>query len=368
MAKTVRLIVGTKKGLFQIQSDADRKKWTVLEGPYGAPAPIHHASYDPRDGSMYAAINSTWGGARLEYSRDMGKTWTAAKGPAFPAGSDRTFFQTWHIEPGHAKTPNVIWAGTEPAALFKSEDRGETWTLNTALDDQPSRKEWVPGFGGMGLHSIAIDAADPMFMQVGISVGGVYTTKDGGESWVRDNAQTGAPQVPEGTAAGTEVPYARPDVFGCIHKLLAHPTTPGVRFMRVHLEVYWRDPGETKWTYRTQGLPTHFGFAAAIHPKDPKTAWCIPLHDVKRTAVDGVAVYKTTDRGATWVRHDAGLPKGAPLESLREGMDNDEFDDVGVYFGTANGDVYASRDEGKTWDRIAQYLPYVTSVHAATLA
>jgi hypothetical protein len=360
MSKTVRLLIGTKKGLYQLQSDADRKKWTMLEGPYGAPAPIHHAAFDPRDQSMYAAINSTWGGSRIEYSRDLGKTWTVSKNPAFPQGSDRTFYQTWHIEPGHAKTPNVVWAGTEPAALWKSEDRGETWALNTALDDQPSRKEWVPGFGGMGLHSIAIDAADPKKMQVGISVGGVYTSNDGGASWERDNAQTGAPKAENGDTP-------RPDVFGCIHKLLAHPRVSGVRFMRVHLEVYWRDPGETAWTYRTQGLPTHFGFAAAIHPRDPKTAWCIPLHDAKRTAEGGIAVYKTTDRGATWQRNEAGLPKGAPLESLREGMDNDEFDDVGVYFGTANGDVYASRDEGKSWDRIAQYLPYVTSVHAATL-
>ncbi len=359
MAKTVSLLVGTKKGLFQLKSDADRKKW-ALEGPYGAPAPIHHASFDPRDQSMYAAINSTWGGSRIEYSRDLGTTWTVSKNPAFPAGSDRTFFQTWHIEPGHAKTPNVLWAGIEPAALFKSEDRGETWSLNTALDEQPSRAKWVPGFGGMGLHSIAIDAADPKFMQVGISVGGVYTSKDGGASWAQDNTQTGAPKATDGTE--------RPDVFGCIHKLLAHPKVSGVRFMRVHLEVYWRDQGEATWTYRTEGLPTHFGFAAAIHPRDPKTAWCIPLHDLKRTAVDpGIAVFKTTDRGATWTRNEAGLPKGAPLESLREGMDNDEFDDVGVYFGTANGDVYASRDEGKSWDRIAQYLPYVTSVHAATI-
>jgi len=234
MAKTVRLLVGTKKGLYQLQSDADRKKWTQ-EGPYGAPAPIHHAAYDPRDGSMYAAINSTWGGSRIEYSRDLGKTWTVSQNPKFPAGSDRTFYQTWHIEPGHARTPNVIWAGTEPAALWKSEDRGETWQLNTALDDQPSRKEWVPGFGGMGLHSIAIDAADPKFMQVGISVGGVYTSKDGGESWSRDNTQSNAPQPKEGE-------NARPDVFGCIHKLLAHPRTSGVRFMRVHLEVDAHEP------------------------------------------------------------------------------------------------------------------------------
>lgn len=354
MARSVALLVGTKKGLYTMRGDARRENWSI-EGPYGAPAPIHHASFDPRDGSMYAAINSTWGGSRIEYSRDLGKTWKVSGNPAFPAGSDRTFHQTWHIEPGHARTPNLVWAGTEPAALFRSEDRGESWELVRSLDDQPSRQEWVPGFGGMGLHSIAIDAADPSFMQVGISVGGVYTTRDGTKTWTRDNAQQGGPAD-------------RPDVFGCIHKLLAHPATPGVRFMRVHVDVFWRDGGETTWRNRTAGLPTTFGFAAAIHPTDPGTAWCIPLHDTKRTAVEpGIAVYKTTDRGASWTRRDAGLPAGAPLESLREGMHNDRYDEVGVYFGTANGDVYASRDEGETWSRIAQYLPYVTSVHAATL-
>jgi hypothetical protein len=96
---------------------------------------------------------------RHVFRRDLGKTWTVSKNPKFPDGSDRTFFQTWHIEPGHASTPNVVWAGTEPTALFKSEDRGETWTLNKALDDVPSRKEWVPGFGGMGPRGPALERA-----------------------------------------------------------------------------------------------------------------------------------------------------------------------------------------------------------------
>jgi hypothetical protein len=353
MAKKVTLLVGTKKGLFILRGDADRKRWEQA-GPYASPAPIHHAAYDPRDGSMYVAINSSFGGPRVEYSRDMGKTWSKSTNPAFPAGSDRTFSQTWHIEPGHAKTPNVLWAGIEPAALFKSEDRGETWRLNQALDDHPSRAKWTPGFGGMGLHSIAIDADDPNKMQLGISVGGVFTTTDGGASWTQDNAQRGGKED-------------RPDVFLCIHKLLAHPKVSGVRFMRVHIDVFWRDPGETTWLNRTEGLPTNFGFAAAMHPRDPKTAYCIPLHDTERTAVDpGIAVYSTNDKGATWTRNDKGLPR-ARLGVVREGMHNDLLDPVGVYFGTSNGEVYASRDEGKSWSLIAQYLPYVTSVHAATI-
>jgi hypothetical protein len=354
MAKKVTLLVGTKKGLYVLRGDSGRGSW-ACEGPEFAPAPIHHAAYDPRDGSMYAAVNSTWGGARIEHSRDMGKTWTTSKNPAFPEGSDRTFFQTWHIEPGHVKTPNVLWAGVEPAALFKSEDRGETWSIVKSLDDQPSRAKWVPGFGGMGLHSIAIDAKDPKKMMVGISVGGVYRTEDGGATWVQDNKVDGAPSE-------------RPDAFYCIHKLLAHPEESGLRFMRVHEEVYWRDPGETAWRFSTQGLPSNFGFAAAMHPRERSTAYVIPLDGMKRTATPfGIGVYRTKDKGKSWDRLDKGLPDGAPLESVREGMHNDRLDPLGLYFGTANGDVWASTDEGESWKRIAQYLPYVTSVHAATI-
>ena len=89
---------------------------------------------------------------------------------------------------------------------------------------------------------------------------------------------------------------------------------------------------------------------------------------MKRTASPfGIGVYRTTDKGKTWDRLDKGLPEGAPMESVREGMHNDRLDPMGLYFGTANGDVWASKNEGEGWSRIAQYLPYVTSVHAATI-
>lgn len=357
MSGSVALLVGTRKGLYIFRADESRERWEA-DGPYAERTPVYHATFDPRDGtSIYLAANATWGGPRIEVSRDRGRSWNAVANPAFPASGDRTFARTWHIEPGHPKEPDVMWAGTEPAALFRSDDRGESWSLARSLDDHPTRSQWTPGFGGMGLHSIAIDAADPRRMSVGVSVGGVYTTTDGGDTWSPDN---------EG------IEYLFPDppagsVEHCIHKLLAHPDRAGLRFMKVHEHVYWREREATAWRQVTAGLPHAFGFAAALHPHDDATAYVIPLDARQRLAPPpGIAVWRTRDRGLTWERKATGLPP-APLEVLREGLSTDRLDPVGLYFGTANGEVWASRDEGDSWSSVARYLPYVLSVHAATI-
>lgn len=356
---TIALLVGTKKGLYILRSDAARARWTT-DGPFADRAPVYHASFDPRDNaSMFLAANATWGGPRIELSRDRGRTWTPTKNPAFPAGGERTFARTWHIAPGHAATPDLVWAGTEPAALFRSDDRGESWTLVRGLDDQPTRAQWVPGNGGLGLHSIAVDAVDARRISVGISAGGVYTSTDGGGTWAPDDLGF---QTEDGLGDVASVTY-------CIHKLVAHPRVAGLRFVKVHDHPYWREPGAAAWSRVTEGLPRSFGFAAAIHPHDGASAYLVPLDDRQRLAPPpGIAVWRTRDRGRTWTRHAAGLPAGAPMEVLREGLSTDRLDPAGVYFGTANGEVWGSADEGATWSRLAQYLPYVLSVHAATIA
>jgi len=200
MARGVAVLLGTKKGAYIFRSGAARERWRP-EGPYLMGQPVYHVAFDPRDGqSLYAGVNATWGGPRVEISRDLGKTWKPAKNPAFPQGDPRTFSRTWHIEAGHAKEPNVMWLGTEPASLFKSTDRGQTWESVRALNDHPDAKYWQPGGGGLGLHSIVVDAGDAKSMAIAISSGGVYETSDGGKSWTRQNAGLGSPvpQPPEG--------------------------------------------------------------------------------------------------------------------------------------------------------------------------
>src|SRR5438045_6340198 len=193
MARGVGGLLGTKRGVYVFRSGAARERWR-LEGPYFEGQPVSHVAFDPRDGqSLYAGVNMTWGGARVEFSRDLGKTWKPGKNPAFPKGDERTFSRTWRIEPGHAKEPEAMWVGTEPASLFKSTDRGESWEPVRALNDHEDAKKWAPGGGGLGLHSIAVDAADPKAVTIGISSGGVYETTDGGRSWTRMNYGLGSP-------------------------------------------------------------------------------------------------------------------------------------------------------------------------------
>lgn len=385
MAKKVAVMVGTDKGAYIFRSGAARGRWSV-EGPLFQGEPVHHLAFDPRDGvSMYAACNLTWGGPKIRVSRDQGKTWKVVSNPAFPKGKmgkssrwdpgakfprevteELTFRRAWHIEPGHASQPKVMWAGIEPAALFRSDDRGDTWSEVASLTDHPTRPQWSPGGGGLMVHSIAIDAADARRMQVGISSAGVFETSDGGNNWTPRNQGTPNPFDPK---QEREVGY-------CVHHLVAHPTEPGVRFQQNHFGVLFLKDGERKWRNASKGLPeasqqggdSAYGFAAAIHPRDHETAYVIPLDGRDRLAPkDGIAVYGTRDRGTTWKRLARGLPKAARSEVMREGMSTDRLDPAGIYFGTAGGELWGSPDEGRSWQRIAQYLPPIMSVSTATI-
>lgn len=357
----VAVLIGTKKGGYILRGGGDRARWSV-EGPLFPGVPVYHMTYDPRDGrSMWAALNATFGGPRIERSMDLGKTWKTVRNPVFRDDTGMVLKRTWHIEPGHPDDPDAVWAGTEPAALFCTREGGEYWEAISGLNDHPTRDRWQAGGGGLGLHSIAIDAGNAKHIAIGISAGGVYESTDGGVTWRPWNEAVRAEHLPE----------RRPTVGQCVHKLVAHPAEAGLFFQRNHSGVYWRAAKDKKWIETTDGLPTDYGFAGAAHPHDARSAYVIPLDPQMRMSTTegtkGLAVYRTSDRGTTWKRLDGGLPKGMVAEVMREGMSIDALDPVGVYFGTQSGELWASADEGKSWERIVQYLPPVLSVTAATL-
>jgi len=358
MSDRVAVLVGTRKGLFVLDGDADRQDWRV-RGPMCDGWPIHDAIVDPKSGALYAAGGSNWYGPAVWRSDDMGETWShSSEGLTY--GDDGPKVTTvWNVTAG----PDALYAGVEEAGLFRSGDGGATWEHVAGLTNHPSRPEWVPGNGGLILHSIVPHPTDTDRLWVGISAVGAFETGDGGTSWATRNKGVRADFNPENIY---------PDFGQCVHKLVMAADGGELLYQQNHCGVYRSADGGQQWQEITKGLPTQFGFPMAAHPRDPQTVWTIPMTEPEdgRVMIDGqAAVWRTNDGGSTWQRSGEGLPQEhAFLGVLREAMAVDRLDPVGVYFGTSTGQVYGSRDEGVTWTLIADNLPSIWSVEAALVS
>ena len=356
MAETL-LLVGTAKGLFILRSK-DRSKFT-FDGPHLTGMEINHAVFDERTGTIHATANSPWYGSRLSSSKDMGKTWTdSSKGPAFEKDSGSKLDRIWHIEPSLAD-PNVVYAGVAPAALFKSLDGGDTWEEVKGLTSHPSREKWQPGAGGLCLHTIIEDPENENRKWVGISAVGVFRTDDGGETWQTMNKGVRAEFSPD----------RYPEFGQCVHDAVL--ASDGRLYQQNHCGVYRSDDAGESWDEITEGLPSDFGFPMAVHPRDPDTAYVIPLKGAElRCPPDGhLRVFRTSDGGKSWEPKSEGLPKSNAFMGIyRENLCVDSSDPLGIYFGTNTGQLYASIDEGETWKSITHDLPPVYSVSASGLS
>jgi photosystem II stability/assembly factor-like uncharacterized protein len=340
-----------------IFASADRERWE-LRGPFLRGKEVHHAVRDPRSGRIFATSNDAWFGSEIVYSDDQGATWTPAKrSPGFTEESGLKLERIWHIEPGSPATPNAIFAGVAPAALFRSEDNGETWSEVTSLTAHPTRPHWHPGAGGLCLHSIQIDARNPRRMFVGISAVGVFRSDDGGATWETKNRGTRAEFMPD----------KYPEFGQCVHKVLLAPGHSDLLFQQNHCGVYRSANAGDTWEEITAGLPSDFGFPLAIHPRDEETIYVLPLQGAEfRGPPDGkLRVFRSRDGGKNWHPLADGLPDEAFAGILREGMTTDRLDPAGIYFATNTGKIFSSRDEGDTWRVLADDLPPVFSVSTA---
>jgi len=243
----------------------------------------------------------------------------------------------------------------EPAALFESRDAGETWSLVRGLFDHPHRPRWMPGNGGLALHTILLDPSNNQRMYVAISSGGVYRTDDAGTSWTPQNR-------------GVRVmfmPCKYPEFGQCVHKIAMHPDRPERLFLQNHWGLYRSDDYAESWTDVANGVPSDFGFAMAVHPHNPDCVYIVPVEsDEFRCSCEGrLRVYRTRNAGASWEPLTRGLPqKGAYETVLRDAMTLNSLDPVGIYLGTRSGQIFASHDEGKSWERMLEGLPPVLSI------
>jgi len=356
---SLAVLVGTRKGGFIFRGGIDRRSWTADE-PFSKGNQVHHVAADDRSGRWFAAVSSEIWGSALWVSDDRGRNWSEIKTPPrFADGDERSLKKIWNIRPGRPAEKDVIYAGVEPAALFRSADNGETWTEIESLGKHETRDKWFPGAGGLIAHSIVLHPSIPNRMWVAISAAGTFRTDDGGKSWVPRNKGVRADFLPD--------PF--PPVGQCVHKLVAHPKHPDVLFQQNHCGVYRSDNGGDDWVDLCDNLPARFGFPMAVHPHKPQTVYVIPEEsDQARVTVGGrLAVWRSDDGGAAWRELNKGLPsRGSYQNVLREAMAVDQQPTAGIYFGTATGQLCGSLDEGESWQVIAEWLPPIYSVEVAT--
>jgi len=352
----VLVLVGTKKGGFILESDCGRKSWQ-LRGPFCQAWPINHINYDSASGTLYAGGGNEWFGPAVWRSTDLGETWThSGEGLTYGDGGP-SITNVWNVTPARG----ALYAGVAPAGLFRSDDGGVTWSHVTGLREHPSCSSWMPGNGGLCLHTIIPHPTDPSQMWIAISAVGAFYTADGGRTWETRNKGVRADFMPD----------KYPEFGQCVHKMVMAAGEPNLLYQQNHCGMYRsHDAGQT-WQEISEGLPSTFGFPMAAHPRDPKTAYVIPLNgDGKGRFMPeaNAAVWRTRDGGDNWTQLTCGLPQGnAYFGVLREAMAVDPLEPAGVYFGTSNGQIYASRNEGESFTALADYLPPVWGIETAII-
>jgi photosystem II stability/assembly factor-like uncharacterized protein len=389
----VRVLAGTKKGAFVLESDGKRDKWQV-SGPHFAGWEIYHLKGSPVDPNrIYASQTSGWFGQIIQRSSDGGKTWeTPGGGPekspqGWPMGESNKFVydtssssganltthqwydgtqhpwefkRVWHLEPS-LSDPNTVYAGVEDAALFVSKDGAASWQELSGLRGHGTGPYWQPGAGGMCLHTVILDPKDPNRIFIAISAAGAFRTDDGGKTWKPINRGLRSNFMPDQDA----------EVGHCVHHIAMSPKRPGVLFMQKHWDVMRSDDAGDNWREVSGNLPTDFGFVIDVHSHEPETIYVVPIKsDSEHYPLDGkLRVFRSRSGGNEWEPLTKGLPQSnCFVNVLRDAMAVDTLDDCGIYFGTTGGQVYLSPDAGDNWSPIVRDLPPVLSVEVQTLA
>ena len=353
------LLVGTRKGLWIARSDEARGEWT-FDGPHFPMREVYSCMVDTRGHRprLLAGVSMSWTGPQVFSSDDLGATWDEHS-IGFPEGSEASVERVWQLTPG--TDPDVVYAGTEPAAIFKSTDGGRSFVLEQALWDHPHRPQWNAGFGGQAFHTVLPHPVDSASVTAALSTGGVYQTRDGGDSWAPRNQGIRADFLPEGQQF--------PEFGQCVHKVARHPARPERLYAQNHGGVYRSDDEGASWTYIAQGLPSDFGFPVVVHPHEPDTIYVFPIGDGASRFPPGAKarVWRSRDAGGTWEELGKGLPDEFYAAVMRDALCADGHDPAGLYFGGRNGAVWASADAGDSWSEIAANLPDVLVVRAAAI-
>ena len=392
----VRVLVGTHKGAFILSSDGKRDEWEV-SGPLFTGWEVYHMKGSPVDPNrIFVSQSSGWFGQVIQRSDDGGKTWTQPGTPpgepttgpgGMPKGESNKFVydssaetgkpltthqwydgsqhpwefkRVWHLESSHSDL-NTVFAGVEDAALFRSTDGGTSWRELPGLRGHGTGPKWQPGAGGMCLHTVLIDPANPNRIFIAISAAGAFRTDDGGKTWKPINKGLYSKYLPDPTA----------EVGHCVHRIALHRSRPNTLFMQKHWDVMRSDDAGDTWHEVSGNLPSDFGFVIDVHAHEPETIFVVPIKsDGEHFPPEGkLRVYRSRTGGNEWEALTKGLPqRDCYVNVLRDAMAVDSLEKCGIYFGTTGGQVYASSDAGDSWSPIVRDLPAVLSVEVQTLS
>lgn len=363
-----RILVATRKGLFRI--DRGSRGWGIQQVWFVGDE-LSLCLPDQRDGTLYAAFKHGHFGSKLHRSRNSGDSWEECGTPAFPEmpeGEEETPAHSgrpltwnldtiWELSAGGPGEDGVIWCGTIPGGLFRSEDHGTSWQLIESLWFNPKRKEWFGGGADLpGIHSVCVDPRDSKRVVVGISCGGVWVTTDGGASWTLQ-------------ADGMRAEFMPPDQQGNPniqdpHRVVQCHGAPDTYWAQHHNGIFKTINGCESWSEIETAKPSAFGFGVAVHPQDPDTAWFVPaIKDEKRVPVAGaVVVSRTRDGGRTFEVLREGLPQEHAYDlTLRHALDIDGSGDR-LAFGSSTGSLWVTENQGDSWQCVSQHLPPIYCV------
>jgi len=386
----VRILAGTRKGAFILESDGKRDKWDV-SGPHFAGWEMYHIKGSPADPNrIYASQSSGWFGQLVQRSNDGGKTWEPVDNKFVYDGTPGThqwydgtphpweFKRVWHFEPSHTD-PDTVYAGVEDAAIFRTTDGGKSWQELPGLRNHSTGNKWQPGAGGLCLHTILLDPKNPKRIFIAISAAGAFRTDDGGQTWKPINKGLRSNYIPDPEA----------EIGHCVHHIALNGSRPDVLFMQKHWDVMRSDNAGDLWQNVNGNLPTDhvvypqkdgttkeadmkgFGFVIDVHTHEPETVYVVPIKsDSQHFPHNGaLRVFRSRTGGNEWEPLTKGLPqKNCYVNVLRDAMAVDSLDKCGIYFGTTGGQVYASADAGDSWNALVHDLPPVLSVEVQTLS